>query len=185
MGIWKPLGSLNSFLNMHLCYLVLILFPCSPCFLHSPSSSAITLGGGSIHWITVFSSVQSLNCVRLCDPLDCSTPGIPVHLQILELAQTHVHWVSNAIQPSHSLSSPSPPSFNPASGSFPWSQLFASSGQRIRVSASASVLPVNIQYWFPLGLTGLISLQSKGLSRVFSNTTVQKLDHRSKAGSQF
>ena len=73
----------------------------------------------------------------------------------------------------------------PTSRSFPISQIFASSGQRIRVSASASVLPVNIQYWFPLGLTGLISLQSKGLSRVFSNTTVQKLDHRSKAGSQF
>ena len=64
--------------------------------------------------------------------------------------------------------------FFPASGSFPRSQFFASGGQHIGVSASASVLPVNIQDWFPLGLTGLISLQSKGLSRVFSNTTVQK-----------
>ena len=62
----------------------------------------------------------------------------------------------------------------PASGCFPMSQLFASGGQSIRVSPSASVLPMNIQDWFPLGLTGLISLQSKGLSRVFSNTTVQK-----------
>ena len=62
----------------------------------------------------------------------------------------------------------------PASGSFPMSQFSASSGQSIRVSASASVLPVNIQDWFPLRLTGWISLQSKGLSRVFSNTTVQK-----------
>ena len=62
----------------------------------------------------------------------------------------------------------------PASGSFPMSQFFASGGQSIRVSASASVLPMNIQGWFPLGLTGLISLQSNGLSRVFSNTTVQK-----------
>jgi len=61
-----------------------------------------------------------------------------------------------------------------ASGSFPVSQFFASGGQRIGVSASASVLPVNIQDWFPLGFTGCISLQSKGLSRVFSNTTVQK-----------
>ena len=60
------------------------------------------------------------------------------------------------------------------SGSFPMSRLFASGGQSIGVSASASVLPINIQDWFPLGLTGLISLQSKGLSRVFSNTTVQK-----------
>ena len=62
----------------------------------------------------------------------------------------------------------------PASGSFPMSRLFAWGGQSIRVSASASVLPVNIQDWSPIGLTGWISLQSKGLSRVFSNTTVQK-----------
>ena len=62
----------------------------------------------------------------------------------------------------------------PASGSFPMSQFFASGGQSIGVSASASVLPMNIQNWFPLGWTGWISLQSKGLSRVFSNTTVQK-----------
>ena len=62
----------------------------------------------------------------------------------------------------------------PASGSFQISQFFTSGGQRIGVSASASVLPMNIQDWFPLGLTGWISLQSKGLSRVFCNTTVQK-----------
>ena len=62
----------------------------------------------------------------------------------------------------------------PASGSFPMSWLFAPGGQSIGASASTSVLPINIQGWFPLGLTGLISLQSKGLSRVFSNTTVQK-----------
>ena len=62
----------------------------------------------------------------------------------------------------------------PASGSFQMSQFFASGGQNFGVSASASVLPMNIQDWFPLGWTGLISLQAKGLSRVFSNTTVQK-----------
>ena len=62
----------------------------------------------------------------------------------------------------------------PASGSFPVSQFFAWGGQSIGVSASASVLPINIQGWFPLGLTSLISLESKGLSRVFFNTTVQK-----------
>ena len=62
----------------------------------------------------------------------------------------------------------------PASGSFPMSQFFASGGQSIGISASASVLPMNIQDWFPLEWTGWISLQSKGLSRVFSNTTVQK-----------
>ena len=66
-----------------------------------------------------------------------------------------------------------PPSF-PESGSFPMSQLFTSGGQSIGASASASVLPMNIKYWFPLELTGLISLLSKGLSRVFPNTTVQK-----------
>ena len=64
--------------------------------------------------------------------------------------------------------------FFPASGSFPRNHFFASNGQSIGASASASVLPMNIQDWFPLGWTGWISLQSKGLSRVFSNTTVQK-----------
>ena len=62
----------------------------------------------------------------------------------------------------------------PASGSFPMSQLFTSGGQSIGASASASVLPMNIQDWYPVGLTGLISLQSKGLTRVFSSTTIQK-----------
>ena len=63
----------------------------------------------------------------------------------------------------------------PASGSFPMSQFFVSGGQSIGISASASILPLNIQDWFPLRLTGLISLQSKGLSRVFSNITVQSI----------
>ena len=66
------------------------------------------------------------------------------------------------------------PLFFPPSGSFQMSQFFTSGGQSIEVSASASVLPMNIQNWFPLGRTGWISLQSKGLSRVFSNTTIQK-----------
>ena len=57
-------------------------------------------------------SVQSLNRVRLCDLMNCSTPGLPVHRQLLEFTQTHVHWVGGAIQPSHALSSPSPPAFN-------------------------------------------------------------------------
>ena len=120
-----------------------------------------------------FSSVAQ-SC--LCNPMDCSTPGLPVHHQLLEPALTHVHWPSDAIQPSHPLSSPFPPAFNlfPASGSFPMGQFFASGGQSIGVSASASVLPLNIQDWFPLGWTGWISLQSKGLSRVFSSTTIQK-----------
>ena len=127
------------------------------------------------HWATCiqFSSVAR-SCLTLCDPVNCSTPGLPVHQQLPEFTQTHVHWVGDAIQPSHPLSSV-PFSFLqsfPASMSFPMSQLFASGGQSI--GASASVLLMNIQDWFPLGLTGWISLQSKGLSRVFSNTTVQK-----------
>ena len=68
----------------------------------------------------------------------------------------------------------------PASGSFPMSQFFASGGQSIGVSASASVLPMNIQDWFPLGWTGWISLQSKGLSGVFSNTTVKSINSKKK-----
>ena len=88
------------------------------------------------------------------------------------VTQTHVHWVSDAIQPSHPLSSlPSCLQFFPASGSFLMSWLFPLGGQS--VGASASALPMNIQDWFPLGLTGLIFL-SKGLSRVFSSSTVQR-----------
>ena len=98
----------------------------------------------------VFSSVQSLNRVRIYNPMDCSTPGFPVLHQLLELAQTHLHWVGNATQPSHPLS-PTSPAFS-LSQHFPMSQLFTSGGQSIW--ASASVLSVNIQGWFPLGLTG-------------------------------
>ena len=109
-------------------------------------------------------------------PVYCNMPGFPVHNQLPKLAHIHVYWISDAIQPSYLLSSLSLLNLqsSPASGSFPMSQLFASGGQSIVASASISVLPMNIQDWFPLGLTGLISLQFKGLSRVFSNTTVQK-----------
>ena len=115
------------------------------------------------------------SCLILCDPKNCSTPGFPVLHHLPEFAQTHVHWVSDAIQPSHLLSPLFPSCLQsfPASGSFPMSQLFSSGGQSIGASASASVLLLNIQDWFPLGLTGLILL-SKGLSRVFSSTTVWK-----------
>ena len=119
-----------------------------------------------------FSSVTQ-SCPTICD---CSMPDFPVHHQLPELTQTHVQWVSDAIQPTHPLLSPYLPAFQsfPSSGSFPMSQFFASGSQSIGVSALASVLSVNIQDWFSLGLTGLISLQSKGLSRVFSKTIVQK-----------
>ena len=121
-----------------------------------------------------FSSVQSLSRVRLfVTPWTAARPGLPVHHQLPEFTQTHVCQVGDAIQPSHPLSSPSPPAPNPSQHqSFPMSRLFAWGGQSIGVSAS--VLPVSIQDGFPLGWTGWIYLQSKGLSRVFSNTTVQK-----------
>ena len=121
------------------------------------------------------SSVQSLNFVWLCDPMDCSTSDFPVHHQLLELTQTHGHsrWCYQTISSSVIPFSSCLQSF-PTSGSFPMSQLFTSGGETIGVSASTSVLPMNTQDWSPLRLTSWISLQLKGLSRVFSNTTVQK-----------
>ena len=121
-----------------------------------------------------FSSVTQ-SCPTLCNPMDCSSSGSPVHHQLLELTQTRIHQVSNAIQPSHPLSSPSPPAFN----------LSQHHSLLQRVSSSHQVAKVlefqlrhlsfpNIQDWFPLGWTGWISLQSNRLSRVFCNTTVQK-----------
>ena len=123
-----------------------------------------------------FSSV-SLRVRLFVTPLNCSMSGLPVHHQLLEFTQSHVHWVGDVIQPSHSLSSPSTPAPNPsfpASEYFPMSQHFAWGGQGTGVSALASFLPKNTQDRSPLEWTGWISLQSKGLSRVFSNTTVQK-----------
>ena len=109
------------------------------------------------------------SCPTLCHPMDCSTPGFPVHHYLPELPQTHVHQVGDAIQPSHPLSSP-PSDFNLSQnqGLFQW---VSSSHQVAKVLASASVLPMNIQDWFALEFTGLMSLQSKGLSRVFSKTS--------------
>ena len=116
------------------------------------------------------------SCPTLGDPMDCSTPGFPAYHQLPELAQTHVHRVGDAIQPSHPLSSPSPPAFNLSQhqGLFQWVSSSHQMAKEIGASASGSVLPMNIQDQFPLGGTSWISLQSKGLSRVFSNTTVQK-----------
>ena len=101
-----------------------------------------------------------------------STLGLPVHHQLPEFTQTHVHRVSDAIQPSHPLSSPSPPGPDPSQHqSFPMSQHLAWGGQSTGVSALASFLRKKSQGWSPCSC---ISLQSKGLSRVFSNITVQK-----------
>ena len=120
-----------------------------------------------------FSSVTQ-SCPALCNLMDCSMPGFPVHHQLLEIAQTHVHRVSDAIHSSH----PVIP-FSSCLQSFPASGFFSNESvplitwQSIGGSASVSVLPMNIQDWFPLRLTCLITLLSKGLLRVFSNTTVQ------------
>ena len=121
-----------------------------------------------------FSSVTQ-SCPTLCDPMNCSTSGLPVHHKLPEFTQTHLHWVHDAIQPSHPVVPfSSCPQSLPASELFPVSQLFAWGGQSTGVSALASFLPKKSQDWSPLEWTGWISLQFKGLSRVFSNTTLQK-----------
>ena len=117
-------------------------------------------------------------CLTLCNPMDCSTPGSsgmwcpPPSPGVCSNSWALSWWchptISSSVVPFSSCLQ-----FFPASGSFQ-SQFLTSGGQSIGVSASASVLSMNIQDWFPLGQTGLISLQSKGLSRVFSSTTVQK-----------
>ena len=133
-------------------------------------------------WVQFSSVTQS--CPVLCNPMNCSTPGLPVHHQLPEPTQTHVHWVGGAIQPSHTLSSHSPPSI------FPCIRIFSNeSALRIRwpkycrfsfnishfIFHSFSNENLGLISWVDWrGWTGWISLQSKGLSRVFSNTTVQK-----------
>ena len=116
-----------------------------------------------------FTSVTQL-CLTLGNAMDCSMPGLPVHHQLPELTQPHVRQVGDAVQTFHPVIpfSSCLQSF-PTSGSLPMSQYFSTGGQSIGASASASVLPLNIQDRPPLGLTGLIFLQSKGFSKVFSN----------------
>ena len=122
-----------------------------------------------------FSSV-SQSCPTLCDPMNRTTPGLPVHHQLSEFTQTHVHRVSDAISQvilcrPLLLPPPIPPSIrvfsNESTLPMRWPKYWS-------FSALASVLPKNTQGWSPSEWTGWISLQSKGLSRVFSNTTVQK-----------
>ena len=135
-----------------------------------PTTPSIALPRPSVQ----FSSVAQ-SCPTLCHPMNHSTPGLPVHHKLLQFTQTHAHRVSDAIQPSQPLSSPSPPAPNPSQhqGLFQW----INSSHEV-----AKVLELQLQHqsfqWTPrtdlLYQTGCISLQSKGLSRVFSNTTVQK-----------
>ena len=126
-------------------------------------------------WVSVrFSSVAQL-CLTLCDLKKRSMPGLPVHQQLLESTQT---MSTESVMPSSHLILCPPllflPPIPPRITVFPMSQLFAWDGQSMGVSGLASVLPKNTQDWSPLEWTGWIFLQSKGLSRVFSNTTVQK-----------
>ena len=122
-----------------------------------------------------FSSVTQL-CPTLCDPMDCSRPDFPVHHQLLELTQTHVHWVGDAIQPSHPLLSPSPPAFNLSQNQGLFQRVSSSDqvDKILELQLSASVLPMNIQSWFPLELTGMSFLLSKRLSRILFSTRVPK-----------
>ena len=135
---------------------------------------------GNLVWrlyfkVSSLSLVQSFSRVQLCDPTDCSMARLPCPSPSPKACSNSCpssQWchptISSSVVPFSHLQS------FPASGSFLMNQFFTSGGQSIEVSALASLFPMTIQDWFPLGLTSLISLQSKGLSRVFSNTTVQK-----------
>ena len=139
---------------------------------HIYFSSALNYSGllkKSPHLLPCCCSVTQL-CLTLCDPMDYSTPGFPVLHYLLEFAQTHVLWISDAIQPSHLLSSPSHYAVNLSQhpGFFYW----VGSSHQV-----AKVCQRNDQGWFPLGFTDLISLLSKGLSRSLLQTTVGKHQH--------
>ena len=125
-----------------------------------------------------FSSVQFSSVAQsyptLCGPMDCSTPGLPVHHQLPEFMQTHVQWVSDTIQPSHPLSSPSPAlNLSQHQSIFQWVSSSHQMAKVLKFQLQHQSFQWNTQDWSPLGWTGWISLQSKGLSRGFSNTTVQ------------
>ena len=129
----------------------------------------------SFNFSVQFSSVAK-SCPILCNPMNHSTPGLPVHHQLLESTQTHVHWVSDAIPPSHPLSSPSPPAFNLAyhQSLFQWVSSSHQVAKVLEFQLQHQSFPMNSQDWFSLGWTGWISLQSKRLPRAFSSTIVQK-----------
>ena len=149
---WKLLFINNNFIPVYFCILQVILF-------NSPQFSSV---------------VQS--CPTLCNPMNHSTPGLPVHHQLPEFTQTHVHWVGDDIQPSHPLSSPSPPAPNPSQhqGLFQWVNSLHEVAKVLEFQLQH--LPMNIQDWSPFGWTGWISLQSKGLSRVFSTPQFKSIN---------
>ena len=118
--------------------------------------------------------VQSQSCLTFCDPMDCSTPGFPVLHCFLEFSQTRVHWVGWC----HPATSSSAASFSFCLQSFPVSGSFPVSLDALHIRWPNCwrfrIRPSSIQVWFPFGLTSLISLQSKGFSRVFCISTIQK-----------
>ena len=134
-----------------------------------PSQKTLILFHCTVYWPIQFSLVQSY--IQLCDSMDCSTPSCPVYHQLPELAQTHVSHVGDANQPSLPLVSPSPPDFSPSSiRVFSSESVLCIRWPKYQSFSFRAVLRMNIQAWFPLRLTDLISLQSKGLSRVFNTT---------------
>ena len=161
-SFWWLLRGLNTLNPSHCGLQTTLQFTCSPIWKGLPMSTV------------QFSSVAQ-SCLTLCNSMDCSTPGLPAHHQLPEFTHTHVHRVSDAVQTSHPLSSPSP-DFNLSQnqGLFKW----VSSSHEV-----VKLLEFQLQHesfqWIPrtespLGWTGWIPLQSKGLSWVFSNTTIQK-----------
>ena len=121
-------------------------------------------------------SLVAQSCPTLCDPIDYSTPGLPVNSLLQESMQTHAGWVGDAIQTSHSLSSPSPPAFNLSQyqGLLKWVSYLHWVAKILEFQLQHQSFQWTPKDWSPLGWTGWISLQSKGLLRVFPNTTVQK-----------
>ena len=142
---------------------------------HFADKGPYSQGSGLSSSVQFSSLAQS--CPTLCDPMNCSMPGLPVHHQLLEFTQTQAHWVGDVIQPSHPLSSPFPTAPNPSQHQsiFQWVNSLHEV-QSTGVSALASFLPKNTQGWSPLEWTGWISLQSKGLSS--SHVQMWELDHK-------
>ena len=162
----KQISSYLAELEKNLCYLSLWFMP-GALFLSRVWQLPVVFSSVQLSHSVVSDSLRPHGLQHTRPP--CSSPTPRACSNSCPLSQwCHLTTSSSVIPFSSCLQS------FPASGSFPMSQLFTSGGQTIGVSVSASVLPMNIQDWFPLGWTGLISLQFQGLSRVFSNTTVQK-----------
>ena len=127
------------------------------------------IGDFTFYNICCYSVTKS--CLKVCDPMDCSSPGFSVLHYLLEFTTIHVHWVGDAIQPSHPLLASFLFAFDLSwhQGLFQSVSSFTSGGQSTRASVSASVLTMNIQCWFPLELTGLIFLLPKGLKSLLQN----------------